>query len=205
MKMDRDTIAIRTTEGQQFLDSRTMKRTLLSAVIVVALVTPGFAEEEVSSPPKENDASVTSCAICYKDQEWQASLFYSFSNHPTNGGFGGGLGLDYFFLRYFGLGVEGNWFPGGEHDAAITQIIGNVFLRYPVALNGGRASIAPYLFAGGGGLWDSHRSAVEGHIGGGLDWRFSEHWGVFADIRYAWTTYQSVDITEFRSGIRFAF
>src|SRR5215831_6149792 len=125
-----------------------MKRTLLSIVVVVALNTPSFAGQEVSSA-KEGET----CAVCYKDQEWQVSLFYSFSNHPTNGGFGGGLGLDYFFHRYVGIGLEGNWFPGGEKDAVITQIIGNVFLRYPVTLDGERLSIAPYLFGGGGGLW----------------------------------------------------
>jgi opacity protein-like surface antigen len=181
-----------------------MKRTLLSTVVVVALAMPSFAGQEVSSP-KEGEASVTSCAVCYKDQELQFSLFYSFSNHPTNGGFGGGIGLDYFFHRYVGIGLEGNWFPGGEKDAVITQAIGNVFLRYPLELNGGRFSIAPYLLGGGGGLWDSKRSAVEGHIGAGLEWRFNEHWGIFADIRNAWTTYQGADIVEFRSGVRFVF
>src|SRR5215470_12249377 len=135
-----------------------MKKTLLSTLVVVALTMPSFAGQEVSSPT-EGD---TPCAVCYKDHEWQFSLFYSFSNHPTNGGFGGGLGLDYFFHRYVGIGLEGNWFPGGEKDAVITQVIGNVTLRYPFELDGGRFSIAPYLFAGGGGLWDSTRSAGEG-------------------------------------------
>src|SRR5262245_10666124 len=152
MKMDRDTNAIRTTEGQQFLYGTMMKRTLISAVIVAALGTPGSAEEAVSPPPKEDDTSVTSCAVCYKDQEWQASLFYSFSNHPTNGGFGGGLGLDYFFRRYVGIGLEVNWSPAGEKDAVITPVIGNVFLRYPIELEGVRFSIDPYLFGCGGGL-----------------------------------------------------
>src|SRR5262245_25535934 len=136
-----------------------MKGTLLSTLVLVALVMPSFAAgQEVTSPP-EGEASITLCAVCYKDREVQFSLFYSFSNHPTNGGFGGGLGLDYFFHRYVGIGMEGNWFPGGEKDAVITQIIGNVTLRYPFELDAGRFSIAPYLFAGGGGLWDSTRSA----------------------------------------------
>src|SRR5262245_11679314 len=100
--------------------SKAMKRTLLSTVIVVALAMPSFAEDEVSSP-KEGNAPVASCAVCYKDKEWQFDLFYSFSNHPTNGGFGGGIGVDYFFHRYVGIGLEGNWFPGGEKDAVITK------------------------------------------------------------------------------------
>lgn len=184
--------------------STVIKSALLSTVIVIALTLPSFADEEVTSPG-ESIASVASCAICYRGHEWQFDLFYSFSNHPTNGGFGGGFGLDYFFQRYVGIGLEGNWFPGGEKDAVITQVIGNVFLRYPLEPNGGRFLITPYLFGGGGGLWDSKRSAVEGHIGAGFEWRFTEHWGVFADLRNAWTTYQGVDIVEFRSGVRFAF
>jgi len=179
-----------------------MKRTLLSTVVVIAIVMPSFAQEV--SPLREGESS---CAVCYKDREWQFSLFYSFSNHPTNGGFGGGIGIDYFLRRYVGIGVEGNWFPGGEKDAVITQIIGNVFLRYPVDIEGGHFSIAPYVFGGGGGLWDSKTSAGEGHIGAGLAVRFSEHWGIFADIRNAWTTYPGAgaDIIEFRSGVRFLF
>ena len=180
-----------------------MKTPLLSTFVILALIIPSFAEEEMHLP-KEGE---TACAVCYKDREWQLSLFYSFSNHPTNGGFGGGVGLDYFFHRYVGIGVEGNWFPGGEKDAVITQAIGNVFLRYPVELDGGHFAVAPYLFGGAGGLWDNKRSAGEGHIGIGLEGRFSEHWGIFADIRNAWTSYPGAgaDIVEFRSGLRVLF
>src|SRR5262249_54579507 len=149
------------------------KRALLSTLVVIALIVPSFAAGQEVSAPKEGE---TSCAACYKDQEWQVSLFYSFSNHPTNGGFGGGIGLDYFFHRYVGIGLEANWVPAGEKDALITEVVGNVFLRYPLELNDGRFFIAPYLLGGAGGLWDSNRSASEGHIGAGLEWRFHEHW-----------------------------
>ena len=56
---------------------------------------------------------------------------------------------------------------------------GNLFLRYPIcALN-----LAPYIMVGGGVGWDGDALGY-GNVGGGLEYRFTDHIGVFVDGRY---------------------
>ena len=120
------------------------------------------------------------------------------TKHYVHDAFGGGVEADYFFTRYFGLGVEGDWLAG--HDA-ISSVAGNLIGRYP--FENGTWGWAPYAFVGGGGQWDS-QSAGFGQVGAGLDVRFKSHWGIFTDAR--WVLHDVyIDYALIRLGLRFNF
>ena len=120
------------------------------------------------------------------------------TKHYVSSAFGGGVEADYFFTRYFGLGVEGDWLAG--HDA-ISSVSGNLIGRYPIEF--GTWGWAPYAFVGGGGQWDS-QSAGFGQFGAGAEVRFKCHWGIFTDAR--WVLHDVyIDYALIRAGIRFNF
>ena len=126
-------------------------------------------------------------------------------------GSGGGVGLNFFFARYFGIGVEGNWWngvnTGGSATASIgvvrdtdgnitdrgttrsrssirkeaaQQVTGNLILRYPFE---GPICWAPYIFAGGGGIWDGSGNGF-GDVGLGVEFRVTPNIGIFTDWRW---------------------
>jgi hypothetical protein len=155
-------------------------------------------------------------------------------------GSGGGLGLNYFFYRYFGVGIEGNWWDGvnsgsysgnytskevvslpSGYDAtavaaavkaassktsvtvlnsstlvlkrsasfgrtstsAAQQVAGSLILRYPFE---GTVCWAPYIFGGGGGIFDGESTGF-GHIGLGVEFRVTPYMGFFTDWRWEFT------------------
>jgi len=120
------------------------------------------------------------------------------TNHYVHSAWGGGVEADYFFTRYFGLGVEGDWLAG--HDA-ISSVAGNLIGRYPFEY--GTWGWAPYGFIGGGGQFDSQNAGF-GQIGAGAEVRFKSHWGVFSDAR--WVIHDVfIDYALIRLGVRFNF
>jgi hypothetical protein len=120
------------------------------------------------------------------------------TKHYTHNAWGGGVEADYFFTRYFGLGVEGDWLAG--HDC-ISSVSGNLIGRYPFEY--GTWGWAPYGFIGGGGQFDS-QNAGYGQIGAGAEVRFKGHWGIFSDAR--WVAHDVfIDYALIRAGIRFNF
>jgi hypothetical protein len=88
--------------------------------------------------------------------------------------------LRYFITRNFGMGLEGQWFNANRsiYGSAL-----NFYLRAPLH-EGSRW--APYLFAGGGGIYGPNNSSWEVHAGGGIEYRITEKVGVFTDARYEW-------------------
>ncbi len=270
-----------------------MKKLTLSALAAVAVVGTAFA----GPCPVESKEFKQPCATpCFRDQEFQIDLFYSYNdaqhvdpregdrtftqptaitpvppnsvrasnliNNPAlvpsgttvdttsvaglrnlgqffNDGSGGGVGLNYFFTRYVGVGVEGNWWKGirdnqdnfnsgfairdvldgpamvgaattvaanlraaGENAVAVdpntvvvtrsrvtnrtkdrsiaNQVTGSLILRYPFE---GPICWAPYIFGGGGGVFDND-SVGFGHIGLGVEFRVTPYMGFFADWRW---------------------
>ena len=153
-------------------------------------------------------------------------------------GSGGGVGLNYFFARYVGIGVEGNWWDGvntgfsgdfatrdfvslsapvdpvalllaakaantsvrfvdpahlvlttrksfgndnrRSHREAANQVTGSLILRYPFE---GPICWAPYIFGGGGGVFDGDSTGF-GHIGLGVEFRITPYMGFFTDWRW---------------------
>ena len=137
----------------------------------------------------------------FRSNELQVDLF-------GNGGFyqegspvwGGGLGINYFFLKYFGLGVEQS--IAYNSNATEWGTFGNVFLRYPIC----SWNVAPYAVVGLGGIYGNGKSALAGTVGGGLEYRVTDHIGIFTDARWLYNPTVSKDGAVLaRAGIKFSF
>jgi hypothetical protein len=114
-----------------------------------------------------------------------------------HGELGAGLGLNYFFCRYVGIG--GDVYSENDTGALVDSASGNIIGRFPI----GESGLAPYAFAGGGYQFDGLEVGF-GQFGGGLEFRFTPHIGVFADARLVYpeeTKYYGLA----RLGVRFAF
>jgi hypothetical protein len=142
----------------------------------------------------------------FRDMEFQIDAFGAFINntqwetrgHTLNTGVGGGGGFNFFFKRYFGLGIEGLWYGNG--GAAEHMIIGNAFFRYPMVL--WDLDVAPYLMIGGGAGWD-HTPVGFGYVGVGGEWRLTKCFALFSDSRFCYGAPDFFGIT--RAGIRIVF
>lgn len=137
----------------------------------------------------------------FRDFEFQVDAFYSGfmggrGTHFSTGS-GGGFGLNVFFARYFGIGYEGQWYDNN----GVAQHLpagGNFFLRYPIC----SLNLAPYALVGGGGTWNGHGTGY-GNVGAGLEYRFTDNVGIFADGRYFYGG--TGNVANLRSGLRIAF
>jgi hypothetical protein len=120
--------------------------------------------------------------------------------------------------------------------AAAGIITGDVILRLPLDDFWPNIHLAPYVIGGGGGVFtgagsntintrfpelnqrfNSASSNVEndrglGHLGGGFEYRFSPHWGIFGEATYNWVgggqhNFNSSvkDFVQTNFGLRFAF
>jgi hypothetical protein len=139
---------------------------------------------------------------------------------------GGGLAINYFFARFFGVGLEQSLYGRnaasrsdfGDYGMMRWATIGNVFFRYPID----RLNLAPYAMIGGGANYGAcpdftPRSAGGrryvmagqgfGHVGGGLEYRFTENVGVFSDARYLFSSVNGLPAAQlmWRYGVRVAF
>ena len=120
-----------------------------------------------------------------------------FTHNLRHGAFGGGLGLNYFFTKYVGIG--GDVQMGDTGNRLVDSTSANLILRLPLDA----AHLAPYVFAGGG-LQIDPRSQLLGDVGAGVDFRLNHWTGIFVDGRFIWTA-KSGDYGLLRAGMRFAF
>jgi hypothetical protein len=207
-----------------------MKKYIITGIMTAIAATSVMAGTPVAS--KEVVAIEDPCL--FRDNELQLDVFglgdfyrggADISGRPA---WGGGLGLNYFFSRYVGIGLEqdvygrnskGNRSVGGN-DFGYTRwaTIGNLFLRYPIC----SWNLAPYIMLGGGANYGNvgggyvnapasrpNRLAGQGfgHVGGGLEYRFTENIGVFSDARYLFSGVTGLNNNQllWRYGLRFAF
>ena len=120
--------------------------------------------------------------------------------------------------------------------AAAGILTGDIILRLPLDDFWPNIHLAPYIIGGGGGVFtgaggntintrfpelnqrfNNASSNVEnnrglGHVGGGFEYRFSPHWGVFGEATYNWVgggehNFNSSvkDFVQTNFGFRFAF
>jgi len=176
-----------------------MKSSTLPLIACLALASSAFAGQQV----KESKNYQTPAEPCFKDQEFQLDIFGTWTeannNNTNRNGFGGGLGANYFFIKYLGVGVDGNVYDGGHH--AVADFTGRLIARYPIEL--GSFCIAPYAF-GGGGLSFDDTTVGTWHAGGGLEWRATHKIGVFTEGRYTWGANET-NATQVRAGLRIVF
>ncbi|HZM01957.1 MAG TPA: outer membrane beta-barrel protein [Candidatus Saccharimonadales bacterium] len=118
-----------------------------------------------------------------------------FDKSWTHGRWGGGLGLNYFFNRYIGVGVDSY---SENHGPFFNNVAGSVFLRMPI----GDTGLAPYIFGGVGD--DFNPQEITEHAGIGLEYRFNSHWGIFADTRYTYAD-KTENTSLTRAGLRYGF
>lgn len=176
-----------------------MKRYLYPLIAVIALTLPAFAGDGKSFKAVKDVVTPETCR--FRDMEFQVDGFYTgFFGSPGSRfstGSGGGFGVNFFFARYFGIGYEAAWYSN-DGTAEHLPLAGNFFLRYPIC----SWNIAPYLMVGGGGAWDGVGVGY-GNVGGGIEYRVTDHIGIFVDSRYFYGG--TGNVANLRSGLRIAF
>jgi opacity protein-like surface antigen len=202
-----------------------MKNITIGILATVIAASSALAGEEVMSKDYKQPVAIP----CFKDQEFQLDIFGSFMNFPYGSdsehhhdrdrdGGGGGVGANYFFMRYIGIGVDGDF---DSNRGGVANYTGKLIFRFPIET--GRFCIAPYIFGGGGGesLFDDdfddsghHHHHHDGNgtvgawmAGGGIEWRLTPRFGIFAEGRFTWTGEDGRDgyNDEARLGLRVAF
>lgn len=192
-----------------------MKHILL-ATSILATVGPSYAH--AFGEPALKQKPVTPPAA-FREGELQLDLSPSTAvgHGPNHSGpfrkdvYGVGIGANYYFNTYLGLGADATWLNGntnlnlGAGAVDLGVFTGSVLLRLPME----DYRIAPYAFAGGGvtagdGTWGS------AHWGLGVECRIvPDHVGLFGDGR--WNFYGSrfgqgdQNNFQFRAGIRLVF
>ena len=132
-----------------------------------------------------------------------ASLGQYNIEHPSNRTvrqdtkFGAGAGLSYYITRYIGIGAEA--YSQNTTGTFIDSASANLMLRLPL----GQSGFAPYIFGGGGHQFDQ-TDFWFGQAGGGMEYRFCPHVGVFLDARAVWPN-ETKNYGVARLGLRFAF
>jgi hypothetical protein len=199
-----------------------MKNIAIGFLATAIAASSALAGEEVMSKDYKQPVPIP----CFKDQEFQLDVFGSFMNFPYGSdrhgdrdGGGGGVGANYFFMRYIGIGVDGDF---DTNRGGVANYTGKLIFRFPIET--GRFCIAPYIFGGGGGesffddnydgwhRWNdrndrSHRTVGAWMAGGGVEWRLTPRFGIFAEGRFTWTGEDGRDLynDEARLGLRVAF
>ena len=178
-----------------------MKLLTTSLLASLALLGTTLAGDHTYSTGKSYKQTVAPAAptSCFSDHEFQIDTFgqASFGSSEKIGLFretawGGGVGLNYFFHRNIGLGVDGAWLSAKEstlgHTAShsdrtvIHNASGSVIFRLPID----SACLAPYAYLGGGYHGDGENWA-SGHAGVGLEYRcVPNKVGIFVDGRWTY-------------------
>jgi hypothetical protein len=129
---------------------------------------------------------------------------------------GGGGEVSYFPWLYVGFRFQGAAVSISRADQTAGILTGDVLLRYPLDLVAPHFHLAAYGFGGVGGLiggldgFDRHGDLravdrVLGNVGGGLEYRFTPHIGLFGEAGYAFVDGPTNDLVHVNWGLRFAF
>src|ERR1700722_9727033 len=110
---------------------------------------------------------------------------------------GAGAGVNYSFCRYLGIG--GDAYTENTARNFVDSTEGNLIGRLPI----GHTGLAPYVFGGGGYQFDEVAQKFA-QAGGGVEFRFCRHVGVFVDARYVIAD-KTDNYGVGRAGLRFSF
>jgi hypothetical protein len=213
-----------------------MKKLTISLLAVLGLVGTSFAGHEMASGKEYKGPPAPE--PCFKDRELQFDVFgeYAVGEGPNQvglfreHGWGGGVGINYFFTRNIGIGVDASWLDAEEsthgvrhHEndrvndfinrhiannndtTAIHNFTGSLIFRFPMDA----ACLAPYVYVGGGCHVDGDQWA-SAHAGVGLEYRIvPSKVGLFADGRWTYLgdRFGNNDLNFFqtRLGVRLVF
>ncbi|MBV9731672.1 MAG: outer membrane beta-barrel protein [Verrucomicrobia bacterium] len=204
----------------------------LTIVVIAAQVLSASAGEPVTSSKEVVAPAAPPPESYFRANEFSIGLFaaYDWTRNDNvraigDHAWGGGIDGQYFLLRYLGFSVDGNFFNEMPGDFFGSTVTGNVILRYPLDLKYPNFHLAPYVFGGVGGVFNSNnvftRAVTFGHAqslnrrntddevlgdaGAGLEYRFTPHIGVFSDFRYQFVNESKNNFMTTRFGLRFAF
>ena len=179
-----------------------------AGLALVLTTLPAIAGTNVNGDPKDLRTPILSQNIhtdnrYFRADEWQVDVFGAYAgagNGRIDSGPGGGVGVNYFVSRFFGVGIEGLAFDGGSSVDTVSTATLNFIARYPIE----SLHLAPYAFIGAGGQLMTNEEQVGGDFGGGVEYRLTRNWGVFVDGRYVLCA-DTNDYGLARLGVRFAF
>lgn len=188
--------------SETHMKSPVMKKLLtLTGIAILTAVTASFAGD--GKAVKE----VVVPATCnFRDTEFQLDAFGAGAFYRQGRpGFGGGLGANFFFAKYFGIGVEEDLVgrnSTGSAGGTVWSTLGSLYLRYPIC----SWNLAPYAMVGGGAAYGSQtRGHGLGHVGAGLEYRVTPNIGLFTDGRFLYSSVEPKGSALVRTGLRFAF
>ena len=176
--------------------------TLALAALGLASAHAGSGYVSYGKAPKgPAPIQVPSLCECFNATTSNVSVFAAaiLSESATNDlddSFGGGIAMDYFFTE--NVGLEGSYSIFGT-DTAVHQFSGSLVLRLPIK----SICLSPYALLGG----SYHTNSVNQgtwHVGAGLDYRFANCVGIFADAQYNWAQ-DTTDYTTVRTGVKIGF
>ena len=186
-----------------------MKSQILSLLAVSALGASALAGETYVASSNKNPVQETVQSVSLYGPEWTIDIFgtYAFTESTNerifgDHAFGGGLAVNRFFTTNFGVGIEGQALRSQNNGK---DVIGstalNLFYRMPI----GDSGVAPYVYAGGGVLFNTENGSVddiiddatdddidgsdddallETHVGAGVEYRITRNFGLFSDGRW---------------------
>ena len=190
-----------------------MKKTVFALAACAALAASSYAGTATYSASGKGTKEYKQVEqpTCFSDTEIQVDIFGAYGvteggqGGPIRGdhGFGGGVGLNYFFARYFGVGAEGYALDTRGKGAA--AVGGNVFFRYPID----SICLAPYVYVGGDAMFGNEDYA-EAHAGAGLEYRvIPNKLGLFVDGRFSYLGdrggVEDIHFALVRAGVRWVF
>ena len=129
---------------------------------------------------------------------------------------GGGLDVAYFPWLYGGFRFQGSAINITRADQTAGIVTYDAVLRYPLDLVVPNFHLAPYAFGGVGGLLGGldgfnragnlrTDSRILGNFGGGLEYRFTPHVGIFTEAGYDVIDGPQNNAVQINWGARFAF
>ena len=182
--------------------NKTTTTTLALVALGMASATAGTGYVSYGASPKgPAPMAVPSLCECFNANTanfsvFAAALFPETTSADFDDAVGGGVAMNYFFTE--NLGVEGSYALYNT-ESEVHQLSASIILRLPIK----SLCLAPYLIGGGSFHTDGVTQGTF-HAGGGIDYRFANCVGLFADAQYNWAD-KTVDYTTVRGGLRVGF
>jgi hypothetical protein len=193
----------------------------LTSQVGAALAGPPEVSKQVVAPPPPPPAY-------FRANEWDLGVFATYAKGvggDINRGlgehaWGGGLSGAYFPWLYAGFRIQGSVVDVSRHDTAAGWVSGDFLLRYPLDSLWPNVHLAPYAFAGVGGFFSDlgdhfdefgfhhHHGSdnrVMGNFGGGIEYRFTPHIGIFTEAAYDVVDGAKNNFVPINFGLKFAF
>lgn len=170
----------------------------IALIALASLATSAFAGQPVVTDSKK---VVIPPEPCFGETELQLDIYgaYSWYDGDIDEGWGGGIGVNYFFHRYLGVGVGANASSVGP---TAWNIATSLIARYPLELGG--LCIAPYI-KGDIGYHIDGEDDWFGGAGAGLEFRVTPRIGIFSEGSYNWAFNGGDNFAQARAGVRFVF